>query len=80
MDLQKKLDVRIEEYKEKIKKLDSYAQKLSKENLEKYQSARERFERRLASWEESLRSDFLAFRSNVEEGYDELEAYITRRK
>jgi len=80
MDLQKKLDGRVEEYKSKIKNLDQYATKLSKENQVKYTLAKERFERRLASWHKTLRSDFTSFRSNLEEGYEELEAYITRKK
>ena len=70
------LDAKINHYRAKVKKLDSFLGKLPESKQAKYRSAKRRFEERLKAWQKTLGSDLAVFDNNVAEGYNELEAHF----
>lgn len=72
------VETKIKNYRHKVRDLKHRATELSSSEFEQFESARKRFEQRLEAWRKTLTSDLALFESNVEEGYNELEAKVLK--
>lgn len=66
----------LDKYEKKLSMLDARADGLAENKKKEYEAEKERFNKRLEIWRQTMKSDLRSLKDNLEDGYYQLESKL----